>query len=123
MKKREEKKQALITLSKSTLFAVCIKRVKGDCTRKTNKNLCLVIFVNSQEPDHGQPCLHKKFSLSFKQAAKTLSELPTINEAVLMHYYGLCFERKKEQKCQKFSTKICCFYSFKNHCLLHRCVC
>ena len=65
MKKREEKKhtkkQALITLSTSTLFAVCIKRVKGNCTRKTNKNLCLVIFVNSQEPDQGQPCLHKKF--------------------------------------------------------------
>ena len=98
MKKRERekkhKKQALITLSKSTLFAVCIKRVKGNCTRKTNKNLCLVIFVNSQEPDQGQPCLHKKFRLSFKQAAKTLSELPTINEAVLMHYHDLCFERK-----------------------------
>ena len=76
-------------------------------------------FVNSQEPDQGQPCLHKKFRLSFKQAAKTLSELPTINEAVLMHYHDLCFERKLEQKCQKFSTEICRFYSFKNHCLLH----
>ena len=98
MKKEKEKqtnkKQALITLSTSTLFAVCIKRVKGNCTRKTNKNLCLVIFVNSQERDQGQPYLHKKFRLSFKQAAKTVSELPTINEAVLMHYHDLCFERK-----------------------------
>ena len=93
-KKKKKKKQALITLSKSTQFAVCIIRVKGNCTRKTNKNLCIVIFVNSQEPDQGQPCLHKKFRLSFKQAAKTLSELPTINEAVLMHYHDLCFERK-----------------------------
>ena len=93
-KKKKKKKQALITLSTSTLFVVCIKRVKGNCTRKTNKNLCLVIFVNSQEPDQGQPCLHKKFRLSFKQAAKTLSELPTINEAILMHYHDLCFERK-----------------------------
>ena len=93
-KKQNKKKQALITLSTSTLFAVCIKRVKGNCPRKTNKYLCLVIFVNSQEPDQGQPCLHKKFRMSFKQAAKTLSELPTINEAVLMHYHDLCFERK-----------------------------
>ena len=93
-KKQEKKKQALITLATSTLSAVCIKRVKGNCHRKTNKNLCLVIFVNRQEPDQGQPCLHKKFRMSFKQAAKTLSELPTINEAVLMHYHDFCFERK-----------------------------
>ena len=95
-KKKTEKKKKTgpDNLTTSTLFAVCIKRVQGNCTRKTNKNLCLVIIVNSQEPDQGQPCLHKKFRLSFKQAAKTLSELPTINEAVLMHYHDLCFERK-----------------------------
>ena len=122
MKKREEKKQALITLSTSTLFAVCIKRVKGNGTRKTNKNLCLVIFVNSQEPDQGQPCLHKKFRLSFKQAAKTLSELPTINEAVLCITTTYVLN-ENNNKMSKFSTKICCFYSFKNHCLLHRRVC
>ena len=80
---------------------------------KTNKNLCLVIFVSSQEPNQGQPCLHKKFRLSFKQALKTLSELPTINEAVLMHYHDPILSEIKNKNVKNFLLKFVVFTALK----------
>ena len=81
---------------------------------KTNKNLCLVIFVNSQEPDQGQPCLHKKFRLSFKQAAKKTS----VNYPQSMRRFECItttyiLSENKNRNVKKNSTEICRFYSFK----------
>ena len=80
---------------------------------KTNKNLCLVIFVNSQEPDQGQPCLHKKFRLSFKQAAKTLSELPTITRRFQCITTTYVLSENKKTMPKKFQLKFVVFTALK----------